>query len=134
MDGVQRNPDATGPAWLRRFRIPAHAGAPVEPEQWRHVSRWSAAGDARLDVWRHVESDNVRFEAFGPPALIAAADWVAARTRAGEIAWPDGIAGRAIMDALDLPAEAAGLAVLVEDAFRAAHREASDDGTADRLQ
>jgi hypothetical protein len=103
---------------LQRFRSPRYGGAP-EGAGWERVECVSADGASRLDLWFCVGSGELRFQAFGGPELIAAADWCVERTLAGELVWPQGPGARALLDALELPATAAGDMALVEYAFRA---------------
>lgn len=105
---------------MRRFRFPRHAGAPEDAAGWERFQVMSADGASRLDLWLRGTSGDLRFEAFGGPELIAAADWSVERTLSGELRWPPGVTARELVAILALPAEAAGAMLLVERAFRAA--------------
>lgn len=105
------------------FRRPPRAGAPDDPRGFAHGSAGGPAQGVRVDFWLRIADavvTDARFEAFGGPAVVAAAAWVAewaAGRRAAEI---DGLRGLDIAAALALPAEAHGAVLVVEDALRAA--------------
>ena len=61
-----------------------------------------------------------RYEVFGCPAAIAAAAWAAERMTGAAPAAIASLDGRAIAEALELPVEKTGVALVVEDAIRGA--------------
>lgn len=104
---------ASEPGWQRRFLQPVRAGAPASGG-WLHVSHWSADRQMRVDLWYSEGSGAVRFEAFGPPELIAAADWLSEQAVLDDVL----PSASEVAARLDLPRDAAGAVVVVEDAFR----------------
>lgn len=63
---------------------------------------------------------DARYEVFGCPAAIAAAAWAAERMAGAAPAAIASLDGRAIAEALELPVEKTGVALVVEDAIRGA--------------
>lgn len=109
------------------FRQPPRAGVPADPKEYAYGSAGNPEQGVQVGFWLRVidaRMTDARFEAFGGPAAVAAAAWVAewaAGRRLGEI---DGLRGLDIAAALDLPAEAYSAVLVVEDALRAAQRQA----------
>jgi NifU-like protein involved in Fe-S cluster formation len=127
----------------RLFRAPRHAGRPPDPSAGGPVSggsrepgagRWvhGEAGRRRdgAQLRFHLQLDpagrvcDARFEAFGCPWTVAAAEWLASR-----------LPGRAVVDlvpgtplewagSLGVPVERLGRLLVIEDALRAAQRAA----------
>ena len=111
-------------AVLSRFQYPRHAGRFDLPAAQLASGR---AGKRRTgsDVVFHLhivgnEIKDVRFEAYGCPHTIAAADCVAERMigRPADQAVP--VAAQQLADELGLPADKLGRALIVEDAINAA--------------
>jgi len=116
----ERLVESDGEAVAIRFLRPAHAGAPAGKDGVAGTA--GRMGIGRLvTIWRRSGPDGTlegaRFEAFAEPPVIAAADWACERALDGELAE---IVGRRIVEALAMPADYAGGALLVEDAVNAA--------------
>lgn len=96
-----------------RVGIPNAAGWQIGQAGAPRDGTWVRFG-ARLAEGRIID---VRYEVFGCPAAIAAAAWAADRVvgaRPAAVALP---AGRMIAEALELPVEKTGVALVVEDAL-----------------
>ena len=85
------------------------AGAPRD-------GTWVRFG-ARLAEGRIIDA---RYEVFGCPAAIAAAAWAADRVIGATPAAVASLEGRTIAEALELPVEKTGVALVVEDALSSA--------------
>lgn len=70
---------------------------------------------ARLAGGRIIDA---RYEVFGCPAAVAAAAWAADRVVGATPATIASLAGREIAEALELPVEKTGVALVVEDALK----------------
>lgn len=70
---------------------------------------------ARLADGRIIDA---RYEVFGCPAAVAAAAWAADRVIGATPAMIASLAGREIAEALELPVEKTGVALVVEDALK----------------
>lgn len=114
----------TGPGAVDRlFRRPPRAGAPDDLRGFAHGSAGGPAQGVRVDFWLRAADRrvaDVRFEAFGGPAAVAAAAWAAEWAVGRGAAEVDALRGLDIAAALELAAEANGVALVVEDALRAA--------------
>jgi nitrogen fixation NifU-like protein len=115
------------------FRSPAHAGAPATPAEpaaarWVHGEAGRRRDGAQLRFHLQVDAAgrvlDARFQAYGCPWTVAAAEWLAAR-----------LPGRSVSDllpgappdwasALAVPVERLGRLLVIEDALRAAGRAA----------
>ena len=112
-------------------------------EQPRHVGRLDSdagnigtglagtrdtGGILRLQI--QVEADSsicqVRFQAFGPPALIAAGSWLSERLHGATLEQAQALGHRDIAEALALPSSRLHFALLAEDAIRAAITDYKD--------
>lgn len=122
------------PEVRRRLRAPGRAGLASTaggcPE--------GAAEDRSLNVWVRFRVQllggsirAVRFQAYGCPHFIAAADWVAERLEgqgAERLAEP---IGRAAQAALGVPTEKLGKLLILEDALAACSSAAKTQGSFD---
>lgn len=116
-------------AWAL-FRDPPAAGAPASRGAYHHGKAGDVAQGTRVDVWLRLCDGRVadaRFETFGCPASIAAAAWVARYARAREVSRLEELTGAAVAQRLNLPAAKTGVALVVEDALRAALAEEHPD-------
>lgn len=113
---------------LSRFAGPCGAGRPPDPAGWRHGRGGSARQGALVEVWLRVEDDRVpeaRFEAFGCPSTIAAAAWFCEWAPGRPQAELAALTGLDLARALGLAAAKRGVALVVEDAVKAALRNDS---------
>ena|SRR5690606_7686488 len=67
-----------------------------------------------------------RFQAYGPPALIAAGSWLTENINGFSFAHAESISQHAVVEALDLPPVRIYCAMLAEDAIRAATQNFKD--------
>ncbi|HSG66638.1 MAG TPA: iron-sulfur cluster assembly scaffold protein, partial [Gammaproteobacteria bacterium] len=114
-----------------RLRVPGRAGLLSAPAG-EHAS--GAAEDRSLNVWVRFQVQlvdesirAVRFQAYGCPHFIAAADWMAERLEgqaAHRLAEP---AGRAAQAALGVPTEKLGKLLVLENALAACLSAAKGD-------
>lgn len=111
--------------WLAHFRAPGLGGAPTRGTGWFRAEAGDLARGAFVVAWLAPpgSGQRARFEVFGPPSLIAAAQWYAERVAidsAGAVYVPT---AREAWESLALPAAERGVVLLVEDAFRAVGAE-----------
>ena len=111
-------------AVLSRFRHPQHAGRPDLPAGALVGGR---AGKRRTGadvvIYLHIIGDEIsdaRFEAYGCPHTIAAADYMAGRMIGRPVSAALDETAQQVADELGLPAEKLGQVLIVEDAIRAA--------------
>ncbi len=98
-------------------------GAPAEPQGWTHGEAGRVADGCRVDCWLAAGSGGVRearFEVFaGPEAMKAAAwlaDWLAGRPFDAAAK----VTGLWLAERVDMPDEARGTGLCIEDALRSA--------------
>jgi NifU-like protein involved in Fe-S cluster formation len=109
---------------VRRCDAPRRAG------ELPHATPGLSSGEAEdraLQVWvrfdlqvLHGVIQTVRFEAFGCPHTVAAADLVAERLEGQPVDAARHIDARGLMTALDVPIEKLGKLLIIEDAAAAA--------------
>ncbi|MDZ7810660.1 MAG: hypothetical protein U5L11_11840 [Arhodomonas sp.] len=114
-----------GAAVAARFLGPAHAGTP-DGEGWVSGAAGRIGVGQLVTIWLRAGPDGTpvaaRFEAFADPVVIAVADWACERVAAGELG---DIVGHRMIEALAVPTDHSGGALMVEDAFNGA-RDALD--------
>jgi NifU-like protein involved in Fe-S cluster formation len=108
---------------LRRFESPLRAGELAE--ELPTVARGEAE-DRSLNLWARfdVRAENgvvraVRFQLFGCPHAVAAADWIAEWLEGRELADLERLDVRAVARELDIPQEKLGKLLRIEDALLA---------------
>lgn len=109
------------PAVWAHFRRPRHPGRPAG--DCRHGRGGALRTGSLIDLWLRVDDGTVReagFEAFGCPSTIAAASWVCDWLPGRSLAAARGLDGLAIAEALQLAAAKRGVALVAEDALKAA--------------
>ena len=113
-----------GKAVLARFRNPQHAGRPDLPAEAMASGR---AGKRRngsdVVIYLHIvdkEISDARFDAYGCPHTIAAADYMAERMTGRAVGDALAETPQQVADELGLPAEKLGQVLIVEDAIKAA--------------
>jgi len=126
---------------VRRFRSPRRAGVIAEDTPGV-VS--GEAEDRSLNVWlrfqvqvRDRRVDVVRFQAFGCPHTIAAADWIAERLEGDDVKALAELDVHAAARALAVPIEKLGKLLRIEDALVAcwhAHGRGSESKGRERWQ
>lgn len=124
MSAHRRDPEHGTPARAEDlFRDPPQAGAPEPGGGYARGRAGSLRSGVLIDLWLRIADGVVtdaRFEAFGGPAAIAAAAWTAKRAVGRTVESLHGLRGLEIAAELDLAAEEAGAALVVEDALREA--------------
>jgi len=76
-----------------------------------------------VEIWLQVPAHQVvaaAFLAFGEPAAAACAEWTCGWLEGRPMAEAEALTGLAMVEALGLPQSALGMALIVEDAVRAA--------------
>lgn len=69
---------------------------------------------------------DARFQAYGPPALIAAGSWLAERLQGSALSGAESLGHQVIAEALALPSARRHFSFLAEDAVRAAIQDYKD--------
>lgn len=69
---------------------------------------------------------DTRFQAYGPPALIAAGSWVAESVRGGNLEQAESVTQYSVAEALELPPARIYCALLAEDVIKAAIKSFKD--------
>src|SRR5690606_3191931 len=106
------------------FENPRHPGCfdgPAENIGSGMVGNRETGGVLRLQI--RVDDGTIvdsRFQAYGPPALIAAGSWLANAVQGASLQESERLTQQAIVQALELPAVRIHCALLAEDALRAA--------------
>lgn len=110
---------------MDHFENPRHAGCfdgPAENIGSGMVGSRETGGVLRLQI--RVDDDGTivdsRFQAYGPPALIAAGSWLANAVQGASLQESERLTQQSIVQALELPAVRIHCALLAEDALRAA--------------
>lgn len=80
----------------------------------------------QLRVDENGQVTDTRFQAFGPPALIAAGSWLAERLQGENLAQVETLSHQPVATALGLPSARLHFAMLAEDAVRAAIQDYKD--------
>ena len=109
---------------IDRFLTPAHAAANIDIDQWHDESVQQTPG---ADAWCRLlvqpvcaHSYRARFLAYGPPAVIAAADWLCEQVERDGIDVTARIKPGDVAAALDLAASERHIGILVIDALATA--------------
>ena len=109
---------------IDRFLTPAHAAADSDIEQWQTEGVQQTPG---ADAWCRLlvprvcaHSYRIRFLAYGPPAVIAAADWLCEQVERDGIDVMARIKPDDVAAALDLAASERHIGILVIDALATA--------------
>ena len=115
---------SSGNAVIDRFLTPAHAAANIDIDQWHDESVQQTPG---ADAWCRLlvqpvcaHSYRARFLAYGPPAVIAAADWLCEQVERDGIDVTARIKPGDVAAALDLAASERHIGILVIDALATA--------------
>jgi NifU-like protein involved in Fe-S cluster formation len=105
----------------RRLRAPSRAGL---SQGTGRVSATGEAEDRSLNVWVRFQVElagsvvqSLRFEAYGCPHFVAAADWIAERLEGGSAAALAVPVAQAARAALEVPTEKLGKLLVLEDAL-----------------
>lgn len=109
----------------RRFRAPTHAAVPAAGARIGRGGERKLGGD--LEVWLDLERGSVRsagFRAFGCPYLIASADAACEAIKGQPVAALVEFDAGALIQSLQVPPERFPIKIWIEDAVRAAAREA----------
>lgn len=118
---------AEAAAWWRDRR---RAGAPEDPRGWVQAEAGAVSRGLLVRVWLRCSGGRVqavRYQVFGGPAALACAAWMADQLEGRPDRAESAPAGRQAADCLGLAPEAAGAALVLEDAFRAALTMESPD-------
>jgi hypothetical protein len=115
---------ADAPAWLERFLAPRHALAEYDIIQWQGVGEADTPGEdayCRIHIaCTHSGADErivaAAFAAFGPPVVVACADWVCERLHERTIDEARSLSLREIEQALTLAPGERYAALLAGDA------------------
>jgi NifU-like protein involved in Fe-S cluster formation len=101
----------------------------------------SDAEDRTLNVWVRFQVElvrqvirSVRFEAYGCPHFVAAADWMSERLDGQPARALSEPAAQAARAALDVPTEKLGKLLVLEDALAACRRAADRAGSSSQLR
>ena len=112
----------------RRFPAPARAGE-IPSDAGKVVT--GAAEDQSLRFWVRFQVeltgariDRVRFQAYGCPHSVAAADWVASELEGKSVDAMAGIDLTDVASRVGLPREKHGKLLRIEDAIAACHEQA----------
>lgn len=114
-------PEGVSEAVWRRFRRPRHAGC--LNQAWRHGRGGAVKTGALIELWLRVEDERILeacFQAFGCPATIAAGDWLCEWLTGRRVDQARELSGLSIAEALELPAVKRAVALVAEDALKAA--------------
>ena len=109
----------------RRFRTPTRAAAPLADAWIGRGGERKLGGD--LELWLDLEGGKVRragFRAFGCPYLIASADAACEAIEGRPVAELVEFDAGALIQTLQVPPERFPIKIWIEDAVRAAAREA----------
>ena len=115
---------STGSVVIDRFLTPAHAAADSDIDQW-HIEAGQYTSGNGVWCWLLVQpvyahSYRARFLAYGPPAVIAAADWLCEQVERDGIDVTARIKPGDVAAALDLAASERHIGILVIDALATA--------------
>ena len=106
------------------FENPRNIGRLAESQQTGSavVGRRETGGMMALQIRvdDHGRISDARFQAYGPPALVAAGSWLTERITGGSLEQAEALTQQAVAEALDLPPVRIYCAMLAEDAIRAA--------------
>ncbi|WP_084594086.1 iron-sulfur cluster assembly scaffold protein [Arhodomonas aquaeolei] len=112
-----------GGAVAARFAAPAHAGRP-DGTGWLSGEAGRVPAGVTVRIWLRGDTAGgvtaARFEAFGDPAVIAAADWLCDEIAGRPLTELGGLTARRISEALAIPAAHMDGTLVVEDALAAA--------------
>ena len=114
-------PDDISTAVWTHFRQPIGAGRPEGA--WSRGEGGAVKTGALIELWLRVEDDGIaeaRFTAFGCPSTIAAGSWLCQWLPGRAFGEAHRLDGLAIADALELSAGKRGVALVAEDALKAA--------------
>lgn len=107
------------------FTGPKHTGRPVSG-RFRHGVGGSVKQGALIELWLQVQSDQIvqaRFEAFGCPSTIACGEWLCRWLMGRECKAAMQLSGVELAEALNLDAVKRSVALVAEDALKAALME-----------
>jgi nitrogen fixation NifU-like protein len=114
--------DAYSPQVWAHFQQPHGSGRPARSDFLSGRSGALKRG-ALVELWLRVEGERIeeaRFEAFGCPATVAAASWLCQWLPGRTLAQALALDGLTIAQALEIDAARRGVALVVEDALKAA--------------
>ena len=118
---------AEGAAWWQDRR---RAGAPEDSREWTRADAGAMSQGLLVRIWLRCAEGRVqavRYQVFGGPAALACAAWMADRLEGRPAVAESAPPGRDAAARLGLAPEAAGAALVLEDAFRAALTMESPD-------
>jgi NifU-like protein involved in Fe-S cluster formation len=104
------------------FADPRHAGRP-EPGGFCHGAGGAVKAGARIELWLEIRAGRIeqaRFEAFGCPATIASGEWLCRWLTGRESQAAAQLTGIQLADALAVDAAKRSVALIAEDALKAA--------------
>jgi len=117
-------PRAYNEAVLTRFAAPRHAGTLQGPNVVHGRAGSVAAGrEVAFSLRLAADGAELRFLAYGCPHTIAAADLAAERLAGGDRETLAAFRGLSLVEELALPADKLAVALVVEDALKAALAE-----------
>jgi NifU-like protein involved in Fe-S cluster formation len=111
------------------FVEPRHAGKP-QSGLFRHGIAGAVKSGSLVEFWLAAQEDRIvqaRFEAFGCPATIACGEWLCRWLVGREVEAAQRLTGLELADALALPAAKRAVALVAEDALKAALAAAEDE-------
>lgn len=115
---------------LDHFEHPRHVGRLPEARDIGTGLAGSRESGGVLRMQIRVNEDNtlieVRFQAYGPPALIATGSWLAEHIQGLALETAEALTHQPIVRALSLPSASLHFAMLGEDAVRAAIQDYKD--------
>ena len=106
----------------RRFRAPSRAGTVDNPRAMGEAGGPASGTWTRIEL-RFADGGHIaaaRFLCFGCPSAIAAADWLCERVENATPEQAEALRGLDIADALGLVGDKLGVALVAEDALKAA--------------
>ncbi len=111
------------PAVEARFRKPSRGGRPRPEAGYAHGSAGNVRAGTLVLLWlrlRERRIDDARFEVFGGPSAIACAEALCERLTGATVEQALAITGLELAEGLQLSAAERGVALVVEDALKAA--------------
>lgn len=124
---------AYSPEVAALFANPEHAGRP-EPGEFLHGAGGSVKAGALIELWLEVRAGRIRqarFEAFGCPATIASGEWLCRWLVGRELEAAARLTGFQLAEALAVEAAKRSVALIAEDALKAALAGCTQDESED---
>lgn len=111
------------PPWVRAlFAQPRHAGRP-RTGRFQHGTGGAIKSGNLLEIWLAIRDQQIaeaRFEAFGCPSTIACGEWLCAWLPGRTVSAAERLTGLELAEALELEPVKRSVALVAEDALKAA--------------